>query len=484
MTKAQRSLVNLLVLLLVAGGLGAWAYFGVHVAQQEEEKRKDAEAKAFEFDKTQAKKLVLTAKGATIELEKAGEGWRIVAPVTAPADKSATDAIVDKLADLKSKATIADDQTDLAAHGLDAPKLTVRLVLADGKEHELRVGEENAFDQSLPYVKSGDGRIFLADSGLKYPLDKALFDLRDKALVSAAEQEVQALESVTPALSWAAERDGTGWKLTAPVTDVADKSTVDGVLSKLRYARAKAFPAEAPPADLKPFGLDAPALQLTYAVGADRAKKSLAFGTADGKAYARHLDGGPIIEVESSLVTDLTKPLADLRDKTIATFDKAKVRRIEIVPAAGEKVAVTRGFEKAEGASFETDTFALVGRTDKLKAWKLTGALHTLSSLKGTALAAENVSDFAPFGLDAPTLTYTLLGEGDQELARVLVGKETGSRVYVAKAGASRVFEVEKTTLDGLPKAVDDLLETPPPPPAPPATPATSETNPAAAAPN
>jgi hypothetical protein len=467
MKQAQRSLVSLVVLLAVGGALGAYAYFGVHVAGQEAEAKKDAEAKAFDFEKSAAKKLVLVARGATTELERKGDDWVVTSPVSAAADRSAVGAIVDKMHDLRSKEVVADEQSDLAAHGLDAPKFVVRLTLVDDRQLELRVGEENPFDQSLPYVKSGDPRIFLADSGLKYPLDKALLDLRDKALFALEDQAIRSIESRGAGAAWAAEREGEGWKLTAPALGPGDKSVLDSIVSKLRGARAKDFPTETPPADLSPFGLDAPVLQLTFGLGEGKPAGVFAFGSSDGKGYARHVDGGPIFEVEPSLVTELTKSPVDVRDKTINTFDRAAVRRLEIVPASGETLSITRTVERAEGASYETDKFALVGKPEALKAWKLTGALHTLSTLKGASIAGENVKDLKGFGLDAPRLTYAVFGDGDKELARLLLGDDSGTRAYVTNATGTTVYEVEKNVLEGLPKILADIVEPPAPAPGP-----------------
>ena len=104
------------------------------------------------------------------------------------------------------------------------------------------------------------------------------------------------------------------------------------------------------------------------------------------------------------------------------------------------------------------------GKSDKIKRWKADSAFYTLSGLKGVAIADEAAADLAKYGLDKPRFTFVATDEGGQELARILIGAESGTHYYAAKAGSQRVVEVEKSTIDDLPKKADDLIEAPPKP--------------------
>lgn len=471
MTKVQKSLARMGVFLLVAVIAVVSIVLG-RGAKDDKTKQKDLEAKAFEFEKTKVKKLVFTARGATTTVEKDGEGWRIVDPIQARADRFAIDPIVDKLADLKSKEVIAEDRANEKEFGLDAPQFIARVTLDDGKELVLSVGAENTFDQSLYYAKEGDPRIFQADSGLKQPLDKALLDLRDKAVVTHDDKDVQSLEITSGVDSTLVERDGDGWKLVRPIADGADKSLVDGLLGRFHSARAKAFPLEAAPAEpgaLAPYGLEKPAGTVVFAIGADRAKKTLHLGFVEEagakKYFARLAEGGPVLEVEEALFTELGKPAADLRDKTIAAFDRDQLTRLDVT-ANGATTKIVRTREKVgEG---ETDKFTVDGKAEGLKGWKLTSAVYTLANLKGVSIVDEQVTDLKKYGLDAPLFTFTAFGEGDKELVRLLIGALAGTRHFAMKAGGTKVFEIEKSTVDDLPKSLADATEAPPAPPADP----------------
>jgi hypothetical protein len=247
---------------------------------------------------------------------------------------------------------------------------------------------------------------------------------------------------------------------------------VDGVLAKLRSVRAKSFPSEDSTADSVKYGFDKPVAELILSIGADKAKKTLQVSSVeDGgvkKGYARLVEGGPIAEVDATLGTELLKTAADMRDKTLTAFDREKLGKIEVSSAGGEKITLLRTKEKgADGG--ENVHLALAGHSEPLRNEKITTAFNTLSSLKALAIADETGANTAKYGLDKPQFTLVGFDAAGQEAVKLAVGLVTGSRYYVQKSGSPRVYEVEKATLDQLPRTAEDVIAPPPsPPPAPP----------------
>ena len=63
------------------------------------------------------------------------------------------------------------------------------------------------------------------------------------------------------------------------------------------------------------FGLDKPALEATFTLGPDKARKTLQVGLVgegkEAKAYAHLVEGGPIAEVDVNLIKDQSwKPVS------------------------------------------------------------------------------------------------------------------------------------------------------------------------------
>lgn len=462
MRQRTRLLATLGATVALAGGVATYAYHGVFVAEREEAAKKEAEDRLLAFEKDAVTKLSVTARGETTVLERRDGTWTLAAPVAAAADAYAVDALLDRLAAAKRKGTVKDG-ADPARFGLAAPAIRVAAGTPAG-EATLEVGAANDFDGSL-FVRTGGTRIASVEGSLRFALEKTPFDLREKrpwTFDAAAVRRIR-VEGTDPA--WAAERDGEGWKLAAPIAERADAAAVDRILNALRNLRATAIPAEAG-ADGAPFGLAAPRAAVTLDLEGG-ATLRLALGEtgagADRKVFARAGDGF-VAEVAGRVLEDVGPGLFELRDKTIIAFAREDVARVEF--AGEETFAVAR---KKEGQPAE-ETFTLVEpRTAKAKRWKLGGALHTLSGLKAAAWADEDARDPAKYGLDRPRRTITVMGGDGRELARLLVGSLDGERYHVQAAGSPRVALVDKARIDELPARIADVEDVEPPAEAPPA---------------
>jgi hypothetical protein len=144
--------------------------------------------------------------------------------------------------------------------------------------------------------------------------------------------------------------------------------------------------------------------------------------------------------------------IIELGDKTILSFDREAVARVEFEGEEG--FAVTR----ARGATPDQETFALAApRQAPAKRWKMAGALQELAGLKAAAWADEHARDLAKYGLDRPRRTIVVRDAAGGELARLLVGTVEGDRVHVMAAGAARVALVDKARVDALPNRVADV---------------------------
>ncbi len=467
-SKQNKSFLTLLALVVLAGGVVAFAYFGVFRADMKAQAAKDNASHAFQFHKKKVKTVALTAKGKTTIVERQGGGWKIVSPVMTLADTSSVNAIVDKLHDLEFKSVVAKNESKAKDFGLDQPQFEVKATLDSGRLLDLKVGMENAFDNSLYYVTNKDKRIFQAEDALKWPLDKTLFDLRDKRIITAQLADVEQFSVETNGSDWSVEHDGDQWKLTVPIQDQADKSVVESVINRIGYLQAKSFAAETAPADqagLAKYGLDKPVAQVTYLIGHDRAKTTLDIGQVGPKGkektYARLVEGSPVWEIDGSILKALEKTPNDLRDKTIDAFKKADVAKLVIRPAKGQPLTILRTEVKKKGASFPTDEFTVNGQSKGLKEWKLSSALYTLSTLKGTSIVEEHAKDLSKYGLDKPRLSFTAFDKAGKQLAEILVGTENATSSYAMAAGSDRVYQVSKYTVDDLPKSMADVLEKP-----------------------
>lgn len=467
MKQAQKSLVTAGGLLVVAGAvLGAALWVNRDVERQE--KQKEDQAKLFAFDKAKVRSVRLE-KGKDLVAEAVrdenGKPWRLVKPVQADADDATVNAIVDKLAELKQKKDLGGD-TDPKQPGLDAPRFKVTLALDDKKEHGIEVGADNPFDSSMYVRKLGEKTVRIVEGWHKTPLDKSTFDLRDRRVARIEDAAEVRSASVTNDNPYTLVKSGADWKLTGPgheTPEAADSSTADRVVSTLKNLRATAVAAEGA-FDEKKFGLHRPKvaveIDLAVAGGKDTFRRKLAIGEATSKVYARRDDAKTVFEVDKAVLKDLAKDWFELQDKTVAKFDREQVRMLEIEAPGAAKVAVSRRKDAPPDGGYADEKFAVEApASGAAKRWKISSALYSLASLKAAAFATGKPK------LDKPRV-YTVKGEKDAVLARITVGgplPKNDKRLYVMAEGKDRVYEVEKATLDDLPKTLDDVLDTPPP---------------------
>ena len=473
MKQTTRSLLTGLVVLGAAALIGGAALWVTKDAEKQAE-QKEKSAKLFDgLDKSKVRSVRLSRDGKLVALATRADAagpWKLAEPVQADADAAAIDAMVTGLADLKQKSDVGE--VDPKQYGLDQPKTVIAVKTEDGKEQALEFGETNPFDASVYVRKAGEKTVRVADGYAKSPFEKQLVDLRDKRVAHLEDSaEVRRIQVAGTKLPYALEKDGTSWKLLAPQKEGADTGTADRIATAVKSLRATAVAAES--ADgLKQYGL-APAkvtVQLTVAAagGKDTYARTVLIGqpapqkgSVAVKTYAKRDDSPTVYEVDAQILKDLQKDVFELQDKALVHANREDVRKIVFEQPAGPKIVVERKKEQAPDAGFADETFTVLEpKQGAAKKWKVSSALYSISGLRAAAFAGK---PDAKMGL-ASARTITLLGDADKLLARVRIGAETkdGKRRYVSSEGEARAAEVEKATVDDLPKSLDDVLEPPP----------------------
>jgi hypothetical protein len=434
MKARSRTLLSTLLLLALAAGAVAYAWFGVEKKDQAAQARKDADAKLYAFDPEKVKAFTVTAKGATSRLERDGDGWRLTAPVAAPAERYAAQAVVDKVAGLRRKAAIAEkpDPAALAGYGLAKPRARVELTVDGGRSETLELGDENAFDGTV-FVRTTSGAVELVPGDLRWTIEKEPFELRDKRLLPFEDAEVAKLEVAGPKRAYALARDGQAWKLTAPIAERADDTAAGRAAGAVRSLRATAFQAED---DAARKALAKPAWRVTLTRASGPARTLLL-----SPPYARLEGAGEVAKVPEDAARDLDQDLFALRDKKVLRFER--------------DAAATLRFEGAGAPAFQVTKDTPGGR--------LAGLSWTLWSLQARAFADESGKRLAEHGLAPPAREVVVLGQDGKELDRLALSAEKAGKLYARGARAERIVEVDPAAVATLPRSAADLEEKPAP---------------------
>lgn len=323
-----------------------------------------------------------------------------------------------------------------AMYGLEQPELTITTTsTTDGmtKTHTLKLGRPadpkagNA-GNSARYARLDDGPAALL---LTVPATEALargkLDFADRTLLSFD----------APALTAMVRKKGNeeleivqgatvGWDMIKPGKFKADQAILDDLseqLAKLRASRVAAFGVN----DLKPFGLDAPAAIVTLKVGLDKpVDKIIRIGQPVDKAAP---DGDRYVSVDGAKETTIgvlpaelaRRLLADplkFRDRALARFTKAD--RIEMI--RGDRSVTFAEINGTWKMMKPVESEAEQADIDEL--------INALAKLRADELEIEKPNDLKPYGLDKPTVKWTLK-DGSNDVLSLLVGNEKNGRAYV-----------------------------------------------------
>ena len=246
------------------------------------------------------------------------------------------------------------------------------------------------------------------------------------------------------------KRASNSWTIVSPVAALADQSNVNDVITNLASLEEDRV-VEDNAADLKPFGLAEPRIDITFNVAGEKEARRILFGdmfpTGAG-LYAKLPGDKRVFLVGSSLDTSLNRSTFDLRDKTALTFQAANVDSIEIA-SKNQEIQLARSGQdwKLLKPIVSPGDYASV-----------TGLLGQLQSAQMMILREnpEEIKDLKQYGLDKPQVTVKL-GTGPQHVTFELGSNAEGSSVWARNPARAAVFTVSAGLADELRKTPFDL---------------------------
>jgi hypothetical protein len=402
-------LKNTVIMAVVALLLGGYVWFFEIRGREEREEAERVASRLLRFESDSVTGLTLQTDAGTVELSRVDDAWRITTPYDLPADGTAIDSIVNRLQSADHERLIEEQPEDLARFGLAEPEVKVTLQLEGGGARTLSVGAGTPVGFNV-FVQPGEGEaVYTTAASLKDALDKTLFDLRDRKILSFTDADVARLQIEAEGLEAAIRRgadqgDGTTrWELNEPLAARGDNETISSLLTRLRNDRALAYPTESATAEeLAAWGLDDPAATITIWTAEDAAQTLQIGAESEEPAghYARRLGSDAVFVVPAALVDAVPDSVDDLRNKTVMAFARDRV----------ESIAVSRS-----GESIELVKDGLDWRIEQPR--ELQADTSTVAALLGGALALRAQS-FATGERDDPRFDF------DDPFLRVRFGLE------------------------------------------------------------
>lgn len=430
---------------------------------QKDQARKEKEGQLVDVASADIEKISLKKEDGTLTFQKDAQGtWRITEPLEAGAESYEVSSLVDTLAQLRFERVVEAEPKDIAAY--EIPKGEVSFWLK-GQDKPLRIltGLVNPLDQTLFAKREDETRVVLLSSTFKTTLEKKLFDFRQKDIFKFDTAQVARVKVKAKDIAWEAARRDDAWHLEAPVKALARKTTLDTLLDSLANLRAKEFLAETKTAEeLKKRGLDNPGYEVELALPAANQNLVFALGKDGETMVATTSQSTKIVSFDGTLLTDLEKSVADLREKKIAEFYSWEADRVAVKTGSLTLAALKEKVGDEDLWRLETEAKETADRT------KVDDFVRKIEGLEAAEFI-DSPGELGRYGLDKPSaevLIRTKDSEGKTKDWTVQFGTEDKDKkqVIVRNPKLDYLFRVDSAILGSIPKAANDWL---PPPPQP-----------------
>jgi hypothetical protein len=444
----MRGVKSLLVLVLVLAGLGAYVYF------VESKKPQEAEAslgpKVFSVRADAIDEItVKSAGGDKTTLKKTNGAWQITEPVSVLADEAEVSGLVTGLATADIVRTIDENPGDLRQFGLADPRVEITFKTA-GSAHAQRllIGDKTTTVGDLYAKLANEKKVFLIAGSFDTSFNRSTFDLRQKAVLTFERDKVDHLTVQSSGKAVELARANGEWKIDKPYQAPADYGTVEGLIGRVQTAQMKAITAQ-DAVDLKPYGLDKPAVSVTFGLGSSQATLIMGKKTDASTVYAKDASRPMIFTVDAALLEDVNKPVDQLRRKDVFEF--------RAFDAAG--IQVTRGsellaFEKTTGQGKDAGE---KWRETKPAAKDVDASAFDTFLTKLSNLRAQSFVDAGPkakTGLESPAMVVVVRFDEGRKEERVAFGR-VGTDVYAAIVGQPGAAKIDTAEFDDAVKTLD-----------------------------
>ena len=396
--------------------------------------------------------LTLTREGETLEFQRTGDGpWRMVKPAPYPADAFAVNGLVAELADLK-RAGSDSGEAKLEAFGLDKPVATATLAWTEPDDAQAKKTRTVEFGTGVPGTDmtaarvAGQTRVLFIPSSVLTSVRRPADEYRSKELFDVPSADVTRLEISRGQGSFVlARREGLWW-ISQPISDLADASVADRLVSELTALRARDFVHSNE--DLAALSLNPPLYRVSL-TGAKGVVTSVDFGAtrSDGDTiYARR--EGQVLTVDRDIVDELSKEAEPFRATTLVAFDRGEVSAVD--------------------ARFGEEAFAL---TQEAAGWSAGGRpviaaaaddlLRSLADVKSRAFLDEAAAK----ALEPATSTVSIRTKAKKDPAWTIGFHPRATDAVARVSGRPGGFVVSKDTVEELRSAFRKAVQ--PPTPAP-----------------
>ncbi len=283
------------------------------------------EVKQLTLDHADERVVAVSRPGAEPDAEAL---WRLAAPIQTDADEWNVKQVISSIGDMTAEGFLSAEEAAKADTGFDNAQATVTIERTEGEPFTLTFGNtatrevgEPATQKEIIFVRSSQRpEVMMVRAGALDEVQKTLFDLRDKSVLSLKRDDVTRVKvERTEGLTFQIARRPSGWFVEKPKNFEARQGAVDDILWDLEDLSAVEFVADEPtPQQLREFGLTVPQTAITIERrGADPVKVLIGGATPENDYYAMTSESKRVVKISEFLMGDLPEDVKELEKGSV-----------------------------------------------------------------------------------------------------------------------------------------------------------------------
>jgi len=394
---------------------------------------------------------VFPAEGTPILAVRTNNTWRLVRPLSYPAQTNSIEALLTLLRETRPAARIplADLRNRAegkAAFGLDPERTSLVIKAGDGRQ-QLMVGSLTPPGDQVFVQMTGSDAICVVSADLLRLVPESAEAWRNTLVLEPDFRHWDGMTVSAGGQVVGLKMDPTNltWRLVRPLNTRADHAHLASLIQNLRELQAHQFVTDDPRADLEVMGLQPPQLEITFTLGTNT-ERVLRFGRlvngSTNLVYATGREPGSIIAVPAAPLEAWKLPPADYRDRQLVRLP-SKVNRVSVTNGTGFSLRLaTNGLWTIDPAGWAADAATMAQFLDRLTALRIAQFVKDV--------VAE--PDLPAYGLGAPAWRLVFQSPGADPPLQLDFSAPKEGVVHVKRSDESAVYAVKETALTGLPR--------------------------------
>ena len=340
---------------------------------------------------SQVSRMVLKTPAGELEMQKKGDHWDIVKPLSARADDQKVGDLIAQITTARIEQFVADDRGDLHPYGLAEPRGIVTLFGDNDKTGQtLQIGAVPEKQKDQVYVRfSARSFVYTLPKKTEEILNTKPNDLRDRHLVRFDEKILDRI-NIEPSgkAKIVLARKGEDWNIGSRNNTPANASEVQRLLDALKNEQVTRF-VEDVASNLPKYGLDKPQLQITLSSFAsentaetkagEQPFATISFGRVEGnEVFARVGDEPFVVAVRKTFLDNVFTDPVQWQQLAIFNFKPEQIHRLTVTTDQERALARSANnqwiWAKGSGPINQTNVQSLLNTLATLHAVRWVGA--------------------------------------------------------------------------------------------------------------